>query len=514
LRIFESRHIKHKEHKFTMRTRNLLLLFFAIIFSNFQFTSAANVLASDTAFIRTYGGINFEEFRDIVQTPDSGFFMAGITNGYGSGSNAIYVVKATKNGTHMWSRALGGAAADLSYSISADASGNYYIAGTSSSGGNGGYDGYLICLDVSGNVLWEKFYGGIDWDFLYAVKVMPDQSILLAGESYSFSDGGSDAWALHLNSAGDTLWTKHFGSPGNDAFKDINISSTAIYLSGYVDSTDVDGHDGFVAKLDFDGNEIWNKRFNNLGKDVLKGSIFVPSGNIIIYGATAPFDSVKNDIWVEQIDTNGISIWLNNSGSIEDDYANKIIPIRNNDMVIIGQKDPSGLGRKSMYLARYDETGFQQDSQSLGDANDEEGYSGVRTMEGGIAFVGYTTSYGVANKDAMLVYLRYDSTITTLDYNVISFIETLSPIGIEEVSSGNGISVYPNPATDKVTINSGFDKEIASILLFDYSGRQLNVQFEKESKSFSINKLPSGIYFLKITMDNNKMYSSKVTIMR
>ena len=104
-----------------MRTRNLVLLIFAFTLFGNQSTWALNMMAADTAFIRTYGGINFEEFRDIVQTPDSGFMMAGITNGYGQGSNAIYVVKTTKDGTHMWSRALGGAAVDLAYSISADA---------------------------------------------------------------------------------------------------------------------------------------------------------------------------------------------------------------------------------------------------------------------------------------------------------------------------------------------------------------------------------------------------------
>ncbi|MBK8585241.1 MAG: T9SS type A sorting domain-containing protein [Bacteroidetes bacterium] len=497
-----------------MRTRNVVLLIFAFTLFGNQSVWALNMMAADTAFIRTYGGINFEEFRDIVQTPDSGFMMAGITNGYGQGSNAIYVVKTTKDGTHMWSRALGGAAADLAYSISADASGNYYIAGTSSSGGNGGYDGYLVCLNVSGDVQWEKYYGGSDWDFIYSVKVMPDQSILLAGESYTFSDGGSDAWVLHLNSVGDTLWTKHFGDTGNDAFKDINVGATAIFLAGYVDSTDANGHDGFLVKLDYDGNEIWNQRYSNLGKDILNGSVFVPSGNIIIYGATAPFDSVKNDIWVELIDTNGVSIWQNNSGSSEDDYANKIIPIRNNDMVIVGQKDPSGLGRKCMYLARYDETGFQQGPQSLGGVNDEEGYSGVRTMEGGIAFVGYTTSYGVANKDAMLVYLRYDSTITTLDYDIVIYIEQLSPIGIDEISTDSDIFLFPNPASDKVTINSGFDKEVSTLMIYDYSGRQLHVQLDNQSKTFSTNGLSSGIYLLKITMDDGRMYSAKLTILR
>ncbi len=483
-----------------MRLRNLAVLFLSFLLLSCQTATATNIMAADTAFIRTYGGINFEEFRDIVQTPDSGFLMVGITNGYGQGSNAIYLVKTTKVGTHMWSKALGGAAAELGNSIAADASGNYYIAGTSSSGGNGGYDGYLICIDVTGTILWEKYYGGTDWDFLNSVKVLPDQSILLAGESYTYSDGGSDAWVLHLNSVGDTLWTKHFGGTGNDVFKDINVSSTAIYLSGYVDSTDANGKDGYVVKLDFNGNEIWSNRYNNLGRDYLNGSVFVPSGDIVIYGSTAPFDSTKNDIWVQKIDTNGVSIWLNNSGSSEDDYANKVIPIRNNDMVVIGQKYPSGLGRKSMYLARYDATGFQQvpGSQSLGGVNDEEGYSGVRTIEGGIAFVGYTTSYGVGNKDAMLVYLRYDSTITTLVYIDSIFIERLSPIGVDEIYSVNEITLYPNPNNGVITISSSeIGNEIYSI--YDLLGKCiLTGRMKGKTSKVDITSISSGIYLLKI----------------
>jgi hypothetical protein len=196
---------------------------------------------------------------------------------------------------------------------------------------------------------------------------------------------------------------------------------------------------------------------------------------------------------------------LNNSGSSEDDYANKVIPIRNNDMVIIGQKDPSGLGRKSMYLARYDETGFQQSSQSLGDANDEEGYSGVRTMEGGIAFVGYTTSYGVANKDAMLVYLRYDSTITALYYDVRIFIETLSPVGVDEISSYNEIKLYPNPNNGIITISSK-DNENEIYSIYDLLGKCIYTgRMTGKISKVDLSSISNGMYILKIKNSTLKM---------
>lgn len=489
-----------------MTFRSIAVLFLLIS------TSALHAMVADTVFIKTYGGVNSEEFRDIIQTPDSGFLMTGFTNGFGQGSNAVYVVKTKKDGTPMWSRALGGNAADVSYSMCTDGAGNYYIAGTSNSPGTaGGYDGYLICLDINGNTLWEKFYGGSDWDFLYSVACLPDQSILVAGESYSFSDGGSDAWVLHLNSVGDTIWTNHFGTTGNDAFKNINISPTAIYLSGSIDSVNTDGRDGYVVKLDYSGTEIWQVRYNNLGRDLLNGSVFTNDGNILIYGTTAEFDSVQNDIWLQKIDTNSTTLWMNNSGVPENDYVNKVIPIQNNELVIVGEKDPSGNGRKSMFLARYDANGNYIDSHSLGGGNDEEGFSGVRTMEGGLAFVGYTTSYGVANKDALLAYIRIDTTITPpMTYSNTIFIETLpvNTIDINEITNTSPISIFPNPATDYLTINYEPNYKIISVKLFDLPGRELFTSTNKNK--IDLTSFSQGIYLITVKLSDGNSYTGKI----
>lgn len=481
-----------------MRTKLLILLFF--------FFQTATAMVSDTAFIRTYGGINFEEFRDIVQTPDSGFMMAGFTNGYGSGSNAVYIVKTTKSGVHQWSRALGGSQTDLGYSISADATGNYYVAGTSSSSGNGGYDGYLICLDTNGNVLWEKYYGGSDWDFIYSVAVLPDQSLVIAGESYTFSDGGSDAWVLHLNSLGDTIWTRHFGDSGNDAFKNVIVSPTAIYLSGYIDSTDVNGLDGYVVKLDFSGNAVWGKRINSLGRDYLNGSVIDQTGDLILFGSTAQFDSIKNDALVAKLDTNGNEIWVHNSGSLEDDDAKKIIQVTNNELFLIGQKNPSGNGGKSIFMARYNSAGFDVGGgQSFGGSNDEEGYSMINTFEGGVAIVGSTTSYGIGNSDALLVFLHSDSSLTRpVVYSTNVFFEnSLSPIGIEDILNNQNISIFPNPTCGSFNVQILNNMEVKSIQISDLSGKSLwplLINHTSATNYFSIGNLPAGIYILKVEM--------------
>lgn len=474
-------------------------------------------MVADTAFIKTYGGVNFEEFHDIVQLPDSGFMMTGYTNGYGNGSNAVYVVRADKNGTRIWSKAIGGVGTDLAYSISADQSGHYYIAGTTNSYGFGGYDGYLICLDSAGTVLWEKTYGGSDWDFLNCVKVMSDESILLAGETYSFSDGGSDAWVLHLNNTGDTTWTKHFGSSGNDAFKGIELSSTAIYLAGYIDSTDAEGKNGLLVKLDLAGNVLFELHKDNLGRDELNNSMIMPNGNLLIYGRTEEFDSTQYDFWFESLDTNGTSNWIQNSLQVENETFNKMINTRGNTFVGVGQKDPSGNGNKSMFIGLYNEASFQVNSQSLGGANDEEGYGGIRTVEGGLALVGYTNSYGIGNRDAMLVLIRYDTTVSSpMEYNTSVFFENLSPISVTEINGESNITLSPNPAYESVAVEAKPGEIISAVSVYNYTGQLIQSTVKSSSNRLLIDLKDiqsGGLYLIKVQIAN-KEYVGRIMVIR
>lgn len=87
------------------------------------------------------------------------------------------------------------------------------------------------------------------------------------------------------------------------------------------------------------------------------------------------------------------------------DDAKKILALSNNELLLIGQKNPSGNGAKSIFMGRFNSGGFLIAGQSFGGANDEDGYSMIHTMEGGVAIVGSTTSFGVGNNDALLVFI-------------------------------------------------------------------------------------------------------------
>ncbi|GHT55199.1 hypothetical protein FACS189446_6210 [Bacteroidia bacterium] len=71
--------------------------------------------------------------------------------------------------------------------------------------------------------------------------------------------------------------------------------------------------------------------------------------------------------------------------------------------------------------------------------------------------------------------------------------------GIETVEAA-GISVYPNPAKDELSIKSDFP--IKKIEICDLSGKPMITGKLPDSKTIDVSALPSGLYLVKITTDS------------
>ena len=176
----------------------LLKIFFVV--GLFQFLIPAHLFSSpDTARVRTFGGPGSEFGYDLQLTPDSGFIIAGTTNEYGAGNVSIYLVRTNNLGNHIWSKVLGGSQIDVARGVRNTYDSGYAISGFTNSSGHGGYDGYFIKTDSLGNELFEKTYGGSDWDFFYGIIDMPDSGYLLFGQTYSFTNGGADGYIVRIN---------------------------------------------------------------------------------------------------------------------------------------------------------------------------------------------------------------------------------------------------------------------------------------------------------------------------
>ena len=94
------------------------------------------------------------------------------------------------------------------------------------------------------------------------------------------------------------------------------------------------------------------------------------------------------------------------------------------------------------------------------------------------------------------IYFDYNAPIDT-NIAQTTFVSLSNSIPVFD----NSVTVYPNPTTGNVTINSDFN--IKSIELYDIQGRILETSFENSNTTkLDISGKQKGIYFLKITTEN------------
>jgi hypothetical protein len=98
----------------------------------------------------TYGGSGIDVGTSVSQTPDGGFIVSGYTNSYGSGNYDVYVVKTDTVGTKIWEETFGGINDDRGRDLLQLKNGDIIITGQTKSFGNGlDFDVYVLKLERS-----------------------------------------------------------------------------------------------------------------------------------------------------------------------------------------------------------------------------------------------------------------------------------------------------------------------------------------------------------------------------
>ena len=193
---------------------------------------------------RYFGGNHVDQSKDVLQTDDGGFLLAGIsessdvdiTNAHGA--NDFWVIKVSPDGDKVWENSFGGAETDRGFSLVKATDGNYIITGESRSidadvsNPKGGGDIWVVKFNSSnGNIIWEKSYGGTEFDTSRAISNLGNGSYAIAGSARS-SDidatnnyGANDAWLLLIDENGNLEFEKNIG--GSDIDFGNNVMRTS-----------------------------------------------------------------------------------------------------------------------------------------------------------------------------------------------------------------------------------------------------------------------------------------------
>ncbi len=261
----------------------------------FLFLSAMSQTYLAKQWDHTFGGINVETLTALRQTADSGYILGGFTNSDSSGEISqhirggydFWIVKTDSTGNLSWEKRFGGSLTDKLFSVEQTFDGGYILGGFAASDSGfdisqptkGGLDFWIVKTDSAGNKQWDKRYGGTDSEWLSSVRQTADSGFILGG--WSFSDSSGD---VSQNSYG--------------------------------------GSDYWIVKTDKNGTRLWDKRYGGNSSEELFIVRQTPDLGYILGGTSSSdsgFSVTVNprgltDYWIVKTDANGIKLWDNRFG--------------------------------------------------------------------------------------------------------------------------------------------------------------------------------------------------------
>jgi len=364
--------------------------------------STALVLYTGCKKKKTFGGSDDDWGYSVSQTSDGGYIIAGGTKSFGAGNGDVYLIKTDGNGNQIWQKTFGGSNYDLGYSVSQTSDGGYIIAGWTYSFGAGISDVYLIKTDGNGNQIWQKTFGGSNWDLGCSVSQTSDGGYIIAGTS--FGAGISDVYLIKTDGNGNQIWQKTFGGSYNDEGNSVSQTSDGGYIiAGTTESFVAGDYDVYLIKTDGNGNQIWQKTFGGGSWDGGNSVSQTSDGGYIIAGTTHSFGAGISDVYLIKTDRNGNQIWQKTFGGSNYDGGYSVCQTSDGGYIIAGGIYSFGAGGSDVYLIKTDGGGNQIWQKTFGGSNYDGGYSVSPTSDGGYIIAGGTHSFGAGGSDVYLI---------------------------------------------------------------------------------------------------------------
>jgi len=374
-----------------------------LLFALAALTASLQVIPAKTAqsiWNATFGGAYTDVAYCVQQTSDSGYIVAGFTESLGAGLADSWLVKTDSNGNMQWNRTYGGASVDETYCVRQASDGGYIVAGFTKSFGSGNADFWLVKTEVDGALRWSKTYGGIFEDHAYCVQQTSDMGYIMAGFTESFGAGGRDFWLVKTDSSGNMQWNKTYGGTGSDrAFSVFQTSDGGYIIAGETDSIGSGSSDFWMVKTDSVGTAQWNKTYGGTNYDVARSVLQTSDGEYIMVGWTNSFGAGGSDFWLVKTDGFGNQIWSQAYGGMFDEEAYLAQQTSDGGYVIAGSTTTYGLGGWDFWWVKTDANGIMRWNQANGGSADEKAYSVQQTSDGGYIFAGSTESYGAGLAD-------------------------------------------------------------------------------------------------------------------
>ena len=410
-----------------------------------------------------------------------------------------------------WENTIGGSQNDNLSAVGETFDGGYILGGISLSpigfdktvGVVGGYDYWIVKLDSSGQIQWQKTIGGSGNDRISSkcLKQTTDSGYILGGFSNSGISGdktennigGNDFWIIKLDSSGVIQWQNTIGGSNDEILTCIELTRDGGYLLGGGSWSSISGdkteniigaQDFWIVKIDSIGNIQWQNTIGGTQGDFLvsvhqtfDGGYFLGGySSSSISGDKTEDNRGLGDYWVIKVDSLGNIIWQRTIGGASSEVLNDVQPTSDGGYLlggysrsnISGEKTDDCKGGDDYWIIKLDSTGNILWQKTIGGSSVDRLYSMIQTASGGFILAGITTSNASADKSEDQIG-NDDLWIVKIDATGSVVIEnTIGGVGDDKVpyiiqSRDGGYVVASSSDSNRST-----DKSENSIGHFDY----------------------------------------------
>jgi len=363
----------------------------------------------------TYGGSAHDTLYSVKQTLDQwgdpdGYIAAGSTYSFGNGHDDYWIVRLDLSGGILWEKSYGTNTFEWAVSTDQTDDGGYVVFGNSYYHNYDGRDFWVLKLNSDGSSAWQNIYGSSsDNDYAYAGQETFDESgsadgYVMAGFTASFGAGEGDVWVLKLNSSGGISWQKTYGGNAHDGGYDIHQTADGGYVvAGTTESFAETEQDMFVLKLNKDGGVEWQKAYDYGGYERANTVRQTADGGYIVAGETGMM--YEADVLILKLDPDGGIIWSKTYSAPYQDDARAIRETADGNYAVAGWTMPAGGGAQQFWVLKLNSVdGSLLWQKSYGSACYDGANSVEETVDGGL-IVGGASSFGEGSNDMWLLKL-------------------------------------------------------------------------------------------------------------
>jgi PKD repeat protein len=311
----------------------------------------------DTIWTRTFNGGKKDILYKVINTSDGGFVMCGYKT-TGLAPSDAYYMKLDANGNLLWQFTYGGTGTERAQDIIQTADGGYAMCGYTNSGLSS-YNSFLVKIDANGGQTWNMKYGGIGYDDANSVKELPSGDFIMAGQTTTTGAGQGDIWLVLTNSSGVQQWAQTIGTTSPDNAEYIQLAAGGGFIiCGSTQGLGIGSDDGYLVKTDDLGVVQWYKTYGGSAPDDFHTVENTSDGGFVVTGTTQSNALIISNQWLVKTDANGDSTWAYTFGGANHDHAYSGMQTSDGGYILCGYSGSFGFNYEDALVIKVDSQGL------------------------------------------------------------------------------------------------------------------------------------------------------------